>query len=556
MIEAGTVLQQRYRIDRQIGQGGMGAVYIATDERFESVVAIKETLFMDSNFRKAIEREARLLNSLRHTALPRVSDHFEENDSQFLVMEYIQGEDLGHILDEHGTPFSVDDVVKWADQLLDALDFLHNQDVPVIHRDIKPQNLKITSGGQIILLDFGLAKGNPTDAGHHTAAKSIFGYSRNYASLEQIQGTGTDPRSDLYALGATLYHLITAVAPDDALTRAMSVLGGRPDPLRPASSVRAEVPPGVAGVLIKAMDLNADARPNSAAEMRQMFRETGKYEHLADRPEITDQGPAAPVFAQETRLMADATNAGAMPGEAKTEVMPAFISEETSLRIRPDTGSSGIKDTAAGSATIPARKSRRLAPVFAGLVLVGAALAGGAVYLNSSKTQPAPSAEQINSRAPAAAANSNSTFPLDPVDAPAAGMSNTQVDDSVPVEPGTAKPKASAAGTRPAETAKGARPPSAEKPKPGDETIELHGGPDEDMPGDVVVTRRNANGSTTTTRVSKNPTGKSGKQAPAGTGNFPFDTRYMTPEERRKLRKVMRPDGSIIIPPMPPNQQP
>src|SRR5678815_2379928 len=116
MIEAGKVLQQRYRIDKQIGQGGMGAVYIATDERFGSTVAIKETLFMDDNYRKAIEREARLLNSLKHSALPRVSDHFLEENVQFLVMEYIPGEDLSHML-ESGTTFDVDRVLKWADQL-------------------------------------------------------------------------------------------------------------------------------------------------------------------------------------------------------------------------------------------------------------------------------------------------------------------------------------------------------------------------------------------------------------------------------------------------------
>src|SRR5438132_851489 len=271
MIEAGQTLQQRFRIDRQIGQGGMGAVYIATDERFGSTVAIKETLCMDDNFRKAIEREARLLNSLKHSALPRVSDHFEEENSQFLVMEYIAGEDVASILDREQKPFESDQVLKWADQLLDALDYLHSQDNPVVHRDIKPQNLKITPQGQIILLDFGLAKGNPTDASHQTAAKSIFGYSRNYASLEQIQGTGTDPRSDLYSLAATLHHLITGIAPEDALTRAMSVLSQRDDPLVPANVLRPAISAGIAGVLMKAMDLNAGQRPTTAAAMRQMF---------------------------------------------------------------------------------------------------------------------------------------------------------------------------------------------------------------------------------------------------------------------------------------------
>src|SRR5438552_6068811 len=253
MIESGKLLQQRYRIDKQIGQGGMGAVYVATDERFGSTVAIKETLFMDDNYRRAIEREARLLNSLKHVALPRVTDHFLEENVQFLVMEFIAGEDLAHTLESGGRPFPADTVLKWADQLLDALDFLHNQVNPVIHRDIKPQNLKVTPTGQIILLDFGLAKGNPTDAGHQTAAKSIFGYSRNYASLEQIQGTGTDPRSDLYSLAATLYHLLTNHPPEDALTRAMSVLRMKPDPLVPANALRPEIPRGVAGILQKAL---------------------------------------------------------------------------------------------------------------------------------------------------------------------------------------------------------------------------------------------------------------------------------------------------------------
>src|SRR5437763_6764995 len=107
MIETGKILQQRYRIDKQIGQGGMGAVYVATDERFGSVVAIKETLLMDDNFRKAIEREARLLNSLKHPALPRVSDHFIEDEGQFIVMEYIPGEDLAHMLEREHGPFAV-----------------------------------------------------------------------------------------------------------------------------------------------------------------------------------------------------------------------------------------------------------------------------------------------------------------------------------------------------------------------------------------------------------------------------------------------------------------
>src|SRR5688572_21891677 len=334
MIETGKILQQRYRIDRQIGQGGMGAVYVATDERFGSIVAIKETLCMDDNYRKAIEREARLLNSLKHAALPRVSDHFLEENGQFLVMEYIQGEDLAHILEETAQPFPVDKVLTWADQLLDALEFLHTQSLPVIHRDIKPQNLKLTAQGQVILLDFGLAKGNPTDAGVQTAAKSIFGYSRNYASLEQIQGTGTDPRSDLYSLAATLYHLATGQSPEDALTRAMAVLSHQPDPLVPASGLRAEIPAGFAGILQKALDLNAAARPSSAHEMRQMLREMENYAYLAEGTYAAATVGGIEPGLQKTRLMPGVTNQAVdrFTG-AKTEVLPQYISQETAVRI-------------------------------------------------------------------------------------------------------------------------------------------------------------------------------------------------------------------------------
>src|SRR3954463_5977281 len=142
MIEPGTLLQNRYRVTRQIGLGGMGAVYVATDERFDSTVAIKQTFFFDDPvLRKAFEREAILLNHLRHPALPKVSDHFVEAEGQFLVMEYIEGLDFGTLLKQRGGWFPVADVMRWADELLDALDYLHTQQPPVVHRDIKPQNI-------------------------------------------------------------------------------------------------------------------------------------------------------------------------------------------------------------------------------------------------------------------------------------------------------------------------------------------------------------------------------------------------------------------------------
>src|SRR5829696_1986355 len=127
MLIADTLLQNRYRILRLLGQGGMGAVYEAMDERLDAVVALKETLFADERLRKQFEREARLLARMHHPALPRVSDHFSEGDGQFLVMQYIDGDDLAQQMTLKRGPFPVEQVLTWGDQLLDALDYLHTQ---------------------------------------------------------------------------------------------------------------------------------------------------------------------------------------------------------------------------------------------------------------------------------------------------------------------------------------------------------------------------------------------------------------------------------------------
>src|SRR5213593_1086159 len=158
MLTPDTILQGRYNVVRQLGQGGMGTVYEAIDERLDTTVALKETFFAEEKLRKQFEREARLLARMHHPALPRVSDHFNEGEGQFLVMQYIAGEDFYEMLTRRNSPFSQAEVLRWGDQLCDALDYLHTQDPQIIHRDIKPQNLKLTARGQVVLLDFGLAK--------------------------------------------------------------------------------------------------------------------------------------------------------------------------------------------------------------------------------------------------------------------------------------------------------------------------------------------------------------------------------------------------------------
>ena len=285
MLTPETILQGRYRIVRQLGQGGMGAVYEAVDQRLDTTVALKETLFSDERLRKQFEREARLLARLHHPALPRVSDHFSEGDGQFLVMQFIPGDDLSEKMTRKRGPFPADQVLTWADQLLDALDYLHTQDPQIVHRDIKPQNLKLTPRGQIILLDFGLAKGQAGDISRVTTSASIFGYTPNYAPLEQIQGLGTDARSDLYSLGATLYHLMTGVKPPDALTRAAALVNGQPDPLQPASVANAAVSPDIDTFLAKAMSQNRDQRYSSAADMQKDLHAANRVSTVVDRGE-------------------------------------------------------------------------------------------------------------------------------------------------------------------------------------------------------------------------------------------------------------------------------
>ena len=281
MLEVDTVLQGRYRIVSQIGKGGMGTVFLARDQNLGLSVAIKQNFFDEARLIEAFKREARLLAGLRHSALAQVKDYFIDPTGQYLVMEHIAGDDLGNLLEKRkqkippigqAKPFDVDEVVRWAEQLLDALDYLHTRPEPVIHRDIKPQNLKLADRSQIILLDFGLAKGKPLWMTRVTSTGSLYGYTPNYAPIEQIRGVGTDPRSDLYALGATLYHLITGGPPIDAATRAESFLGGEPDPLRPANEVNLKVPHGIAAVLMKAMEPHRNNRPSSAAELLKMLR--------------------------------------------------------------------------------------------------------------------------------------------------------------------------------------------------------------------------------------------------------------------------------------------
>jgi formylglycine-generating enzyme required for sulfatase activity len=300
MTAAGTILNNRYQILGLLsGQGGMGLVYQATDLNLRDTVVIKQSRFNDEAFmrqkfpdlkgaamrsqaeylRKAFEREARLLRGLRHNALPRVLDYFDLEGQQSLVMEFIPGKDLREMLTERlqndQGPFPLHLVLDWADQLLDALNYLHTHfDTPIIHRDIKPQNLKLMPNGQIILLDFGLAKGASPGM---SVVESIWGGTPEYAPLEQVdedenEEQKSDQRSDLYSLGLTLHHLLSGRKPPRTISRLKAEAQVKPDPLRPLSEIAPHIPETVSAVLQRAAAIFAKDRLATAAEMRQLLR--------------------------------------------------------------------------------------------------------------------------------------------------------------------------------------------------------------------------------------------------------------------------------------------
>lgn len=215
LLAPSTLLQDRYRITQLVGQGGMGAIYLANDTRFSSKVCIiKEMLdhFHDPDQREIATqnfyREADLLANLKHNSIPEVYDRFTEANRHYLVMEYINGNDLEQRMHENGGPFEEGAVLGWAIQVCDVLSYLHHQKPPIIYRDMKPANLILTAFGKIYLVDFGIARFfNPNARG------TMIG-TQGYAPPEQYRGQ-VEQRTDIYALGATIHYLLTGRDPQN-----------------------------------------------------------------------------------------------------------------------------------------------------------------------------------------------------------------------------------------------------------------------------------------------------------------------------------------------------
>ena len=271
-LSIGQVLSDRYRIDALLGQGGMGAVYRAYDVRLQQAVAIKENTMAVPGIsaeaieasRRQFEREALVLASLRHPNLPRVTDHFVMPDgNQYLVMDFIAGDDLENIVARVG-PLPVAQAIAWISQACSALEHLHSRQPSIIHRDIKPQNIKVTPQGEVFLVDFGIAKVGEASR----TTMGALGVTPGFSPPEQYGAGGTDARSDIYALGATLYALLTGHTPPESM---MLIAEGKQ--LTRPSTLRVGLTPQIEQAILTAMEPRKTGRPQSVAEFRRMLAE-------------------------------------------------------------------------------------------------------------------------------------------------------------------------------------------------------------------------------------------------------------------------------------------
>jgi serine/threonine protein kinase len=273
-LAGGTLIGGRYRVVRLVGKGGFGAVYESVDERFQArrVVAIKEmsdAQLTPAEKAQAIQdfrHEADLLVQLHHQNLPQVSDFFEEAGKAYLVMDFVEGKTLEKEQEDAAGPLPEARVMGYALQLCEVLGYLHTRIPPVIFRDLKPSNIMVTPEDEIKLIDFGIARVFKSAANKDTTSLG----SRGYAPLEQYGRSQSDARSDIYALGATLYDLLTKTTPTDAATRRVNPLAFKaPRQLNPALAKATEQ------IILKAMQDEAKDRYQSAAEMYQAIASSG-----------------------------------------------------------------------------------------------------------------------------------------------------------------------------------------------------------------------------------------------------------------------------------------
>ena len=279
-LNPGQVLNNRYRIVRLLGQGGFGAVYKAWDLKFNAACAVKENFDTSVEAVRQFGREATILSQLNHPNLPRVTDHFSNpGQGQYLVMDYVEGRDLSEILAAANAPLPEAQVLAWAEQVCSALEYLHTRQPAVIHRDIKPSNIRITPNGTVMLVDFGIAKIYDPSLRTTLGARAV---SPGFSPPEQYGNQPTDARTDIYALGATLYTLLANLEPPESIAR---VTGTKLTPLR---SLNPAVSPTAELAIQAAMQPLPDDRFANVSELRAALTGKGTLPHVRPQPSLVN----------------------------------------------------------------------------------------------------------------------------------------------------------------------------------------------------------------------------------------------------------------------------
>jgi serine/threonine protein kinase len=336
MLAIGQLVQNRYRLDGLLGRGGMGAVYRAYDTNLNRPCALKILAPPPgigpaevAQLRRQFQHEASVLANLTHPSLPRVTDYFTWSGDEFLVMDFVEGESLETLIQRQGAVAEVR-VLAWADQLLDALAYCHSRNI--LHRDVKPANIIITPQGRAVLVDFGLVKlWNPGDPRTMTVMRGLG--TPAYAPPEQYSwGPGhTDARSDLYSLGATLYHALAGVVPPTATDRM-----AHPTVFAPLHSLRPGISPHVEAAIARAMELPVDQRFASAAAMRKALTSPAKALAPAHRKPVglwLAAGAAVVIVAALAVLLSGQSPDPATPTQTSTSL--AAVSPASTWTVAP-----------------------------------------------------------------------------------------------------------------------------------------------------------------------------------------------------------------------------
>jgi serine/threonine protein kinase len=258
----GEVIQERYQIESVLGKGGFGATYLIRDMKLMGKRrALKEvpTLLFD-------DEEVNMLSQLSHPSIPDIIDRFVEGGMTYLVLEFGGSRTLGSLAQSLGGPVQLETALPWMRQLCEALSYLHSQNPPIVHRDLKPDNILLDENDRVMLIDFGIAKGSHTPGPTRTIARAA---SYGFSPPEQVLGTGTDERSDVYALGATFYYLLTGKIPPAAHER----VAGKE--LEPPSAFVAGIPQELEQLLLDSLNLNINHRPQSIKDVKMVLDSLG-----------------------------------------------------------------------------------------------------------------------------------------------------------------------------------------------------------------------------------------------------------------------------------------